>query len=144
MKPSEIGALPLFRNVPRSRRAEVASLVDRVTVPAGMVLARQGALAHEFFVIIDGNVDVMRDGRVVAELGPGEFFGEIALVGDPHRTATVVAASDLDVAVLARREFRTMLARFPDFASTVLSTASRRLVASLREIEAKPRSAMAS
>jgi CRP-like cAMP-binding protein len=73
----------------------------------------------------------------VARLGAGDFFGEIALIGDPHRTATVVAASDVELAVLTRREFRTLLARFPAFASTVLSTASRRVVASLREVEAR-------
>jgi CRP-like cAMP-binding protein len=115
----------------------VAQRADRVTVPAGRVLTRQGSIANEFFVIIGGIVDVVRDGRAVARLGPGDFFGEIALVGDPHRTATVVAASDLDVAVLTRRDFRTLLARFPEFASTVLATASRRVVASLRELEAR-------
>ena len=137
MTTSEIAALPVFRSVPRSRRAEVAQLADRIRVPAGRILARQGAVGNEFVVIIHGIADVMRDGRVVAELGPGDFFGEIALVGDPHRTATVVAASDLDVAVVGRREFRTLLARFPEFASTVLTTASRRVVASLRDVESR-------
>jgi CRP-like cAMP-binding protein len=137
MTTSEIAELPVFRNVPRSRRAEVAQRADRVTLPAGRVLARQGSVAHEFFVIIGGLVDVVRDGRTVARLGAGDFFGEIALIGDPHRTATVVAASDVELAVLTRREFRTLLARFPAFASTVLSTASRRVVASLREVEAR-------
>ena len=132
MSTNEICALPLFLDAPRSRRAELARLADRITVPAGKVLARQGALAHEFFVIVDGIVDVIRDGHVVAVLGPGDFFGEIALIGDPRRTATVVAASDVDLTVLGRREFRTMLSRFPDIASTILSTASRRLVADSR------------
>ena len=136
MNTTEIAALPVFRDVPRKHRIEVAQRADRVTVPAGRILTRQGSVAHEFFVIIDGIVDVIRDGCAVARLGPGDFFGEIALVGDPHRTATVVAASDLDVAVLTRREFRTLLARFPAFACTVLSMASRRVVASLREVEA--------
>jgi CRP/FNR family cyclic AMP-dependent transcriptional regulator len=135
MTTTEIAALPVFSAVPRAHRIEVAQRTDRVSVPAGRILTRQGSVAHEFFVIVDGVVDVIRDGRVVARLGPGDFFGEIALVGDPHRTATVVAASNLDVAVLTRREFRTLLARFPEFASTVLSTASRRVVASLREVE---------
>ena len=137
MTTSEIAELPVFRDVPRFRRTEVARRADRVVVPAGRVLARQGSVAHEFFVIIGGLVDVVRDGRTVARLGPGDFFGEIALIGDPHRTATVVAASDVELAVLTRREFRTLLARFPEFASTVLSTASRRVVASLREVEAR-------
>ena len=64
-------------------------------------------------MILDGVADVIRDGRPVAALGPGDFFGEIALVGPPFRTATVVARSELDLAVVARREFRTLLRRFP-------------------------------
>ncbi len=136
MSTDEIRAIPLFRTAPRSRRAELARLADRITVPAGQVLARQGALAHEFFVIIDGIVDVIRDGEVVAVLGPGDFFGEIALCGDPRRTATVVTASEVDLTVIARREFRTMIARFPEIASTILMTASRRLATDIRYAEA--------
>jgi len=135
MTTSEITALPLFDDIPRSHRAELARLADRISVPAGRVIARQGELAHEFFVIIDGDVDVMRDGELVNALTAGDFFGEIALVGDPHRTATVVATSDVELAVLGRREFRTMLARCPDVAATVLASASRRVVASLRALE---------
>jgi len=133
---TEIRATPLFRDAPRSRQRELASLVDRITQPAGKVLTRQGELAHEFFIINDGTAEVIRDGQVVAELGPGDFFGEIALLGDPHRTATVVAAAEVDLTVLARREFRTMLSRFPEIASTILSTASRRLVTNIRLTEA--------
>ena len=69
-------------------------------------------------------------------LGPGDFFGEIGLIGQPFRTATVVARSRVDLAVLPRREFRTMLARFPNLAAAVLSTGRRRIASSLREIEA--------
>jgi CRP/FNR family cyclic AMP-dependent transcriptional regulator len=132
----EIRAITLFDKIPGRRRTEVARLADRITVPAGKVITRQGDLAHEFFVIINGVADVIRDGRRVAQLGGGDFFGEIGLVGKPFRTATVVARSDLDVAVIARREFHTILRRFPDFASTVLSAGSRRIVATLQQIEA--------
>ncbi len=114
MHKSEVRTIPLFEAVPRARRAEAARVIDRLTVSAGKVLIRQGELAHEFFVILDGVADVVRDGRLVAVLGPGDFFGEIALVGAPFRTATVVARSELDLAVVARREFRTLLRRFPD------------------------------
>lgn len=136
MSPNEISAIPLFRDLGRSGRAELAKLVDRVTAPAGKVIARQGATAHEFFVILDGTVDVLRNGRVVTTLGPGEFFGEIALMEDPRRTATIVAASDVDLAVIGRREFHSMLSRFPELASTLLATATRRVVADLRAAEA--------
>ena len=137
MHKSEVRTIPLFEAVPRARRAEAARVIDRLTVSAGKVLIRQGELAHEFFVILDGVADVVRDGRLVAVLGPGDFFGEIALVGAPFRTATVVARSELDLAVVARREFRTLLRRFPDLAATVLSAGRARVVSALREVEAR-------
>ena len=136
MHTDDVRTIPLFETVPRSRRAEVARLADRITVPAGTFLIRQGELAHEFFVILEGSAHVIRDERVVAVLGPGDFFGEIALVGHPIRTATVVAHSQLELAVLTRREFRTLLSRFPDLASAVLSAGRKRVVSTLREVEA--------
>ena len=137
MHTSEVQLTPLFQTVPRRRRGEVAQLADRLTVSAGSVLIRQGELAHEFFVIIDGVASVICDGRPVRSLGPGDFFGEIGLVGKPYRTATVIAESDLDVLVLGRREFRTLLSRFPDVASDVLCAGRMRVVSTLREVESR-------
>ena len=136
MTTHEIRTIPLFEDVPRARRNELASFADRLTVPAGRVLTRQGELAHEFFLLLDGVADVIRDGHRVATAGPGDFVGEIGLLGDPIRTATVVAATEVDLVVFARREFRTMLQRNPGVASTILMTASRRIAAMLRELEA--------
>jgi CRP-like cAMP-binding protein len=136
MTKQEIQAIPLFQDVPRVRRNELASFADRLTVPAGRALTRQGELAHEFFLIVDGLAEIVRDGHRVAIAGPGDFVGEIGLLGDPIRTATVTAATELDLVVFARREFRTMLNRNPEVASTILMTASRRIAAMLRELEA--------
>ena len=137
MTADEIRAIPLFENVPRRRRANVARLFDWVTVPAGKVVTEEGDFAREFFVILDGSAEVIRDGQHVAVLGPGDFFGEIGLVTE-RRMATVVAASDLDVAVVARREFLTLAKYSPDVASTVLSTGNRRVVAALRQAHGTP------
>lgn len=137
MRTDTIPSLPLFASVPRRRREEIGSLADEVAVGAGTVLVRQGDLAHEFFVVLDGEVDVLRDGRHVATMSRGEFFGEIALVGSPFRTATVVARTDARLVVLARREFRTMIRRFPEVASVVLSAGQRRVASTLRAVEAR-------
>ena len=133
---TEIRAIPLFRDAPaHAKRARELRRPDHATrwkspdAPRG---ARPRVLHHQR----RDRRRAYRDGHVVAELGPGEFFGEIALLGDPHRTATVVATSDVDLTVLARREFRTMLSRFPEIASTILATASRRLAADIRLTEA--------
>lgn len=129
----DVQRTPLFRSVPRRRRGEVAQAADRLTVSAGSVLIRQGDLAHEFFVILEGSASVLCDDRPIRALGPGDFFGEIGLVGQPYRTATVVADSDLDVLVLGRREFRTIIARFPAVASAVLEAGRMRALSTLRE-----------
>jgi CRP/FNR family transcriptional regulator, cyclic AMP receptor protein len=136
MHESEIPLSPLFQSVPRRRRGEVAQATDRLVIRAGSTVIRQGELAHEFFVILDGTATVIRDGRSVGVLRTGDFFGEIALVGQPYRTATVVADTDLDVLVMSRRAFRTILSRFPDFASTVLQAGRIRVVSTLRQVEA--------
>ncbi len=127
---------PFLDTVPRRRRDELARATDRVTVPAGTALIRQGELAHEFFVILEGVVDVTRDGRHLQTLGPGDFFGEIGLLGPPFRTATVIARSELCLAVVARREFRTLLRRFPKLASVVLSAGRVRVASTPGEVEA--------
>jgi CRP-like cAMP-binding protein len=131
----EIRAIPLFESVSRRRRKSVARLFDRITLPAGRAITVEGESAREFFVIIDGNADVLRDGRSIAALGAGDFFGEIGLVGE-RRTATVIATSDLDVAVITRRDFHQLIAECPEVASTVLSTGSKRTVALLRHVAA--------
>ena len=138
MTTAEITAIPLFDVIPRRRRAEVARFADRVTVPVGRTLTRQGELAHEFFVILEGVAEVECDGRLVATLGAGDFAGELGLLGRPFRTATVRARSELEVVVLGRREFHHLVRRFPEFASAVLSAANRRLVRSLRLAEGSP------
>ena len=133
MNAQEVATVPLFQEAPRARCIQVAQLAHRLGVPAGKGLAREGELASEFFVIMDGTASVLRDGEVVRQLHPGDFFGEIALVGKPYRTATVVANSEMEIVVMPRHEFRTMLARFPRIAATVLTSASRRIVSDLQE-----------
>jgi drug/metabolite transporter (DMT)-like permease len=96
-------------------------------VPAGSGLLRQGGPADAFFVIERGRVSVTRDGREVAELGPGEFFGELALLDGGRRTATVVAETDLRVRVISGREFGRMLRKLPTLAAAVRGAAGRRL-----------------
>ncbi len=136
MTTAEIQSIPLFDAIPSWDRASAARHADRVTIPAGRTLTRQGELADEFFVILDGTAEVECDGQLVGQLGTGDFLGELGLLGSPFRTATVRAQSELEVAVLGRREFRYLLRRFPEFASTVLLAASRRMARSVRLAEA--------
>jgi CRP/FNR family cyclic AMP-dependent transcriptional regulator len=97
----------------------VARWADVVEVSEGYQLLSQGRLPHEFFVILEGNANVERGSQPLAELGPGDFFGEIALLEDDRRTATVVAASPMRLMVMTTREFDSMCREFPVVAGRI-------------------------
>jgi CRP-like cAMP-binding protein len=127
MHPNAIASIPLFSPVPRRKRDLLARLADAVDVPAGQSLTTQGGHAGEFFVVVAGTADVLRDDSLVGTVGPGDFFGEVGLLGRGWtRTATVVATSPMRLLVLARNEFRELLATFPAIAGPILHTAARR------------------
>ena len=127
MNPSAVSTIPLFAPVSRRHRDDVACLVDEVEVPAGVRLTRQGGYAQEFFVVVAGAAEVCRDGEHVAALRDGDFFGEVGLLGAGWtRSASVVAASPMRLLVLARREFRDLLARFPEVAAPIVRAAAER------------------
>jgi CRP/FNR family transcriptional regulator, cyclic AMP receptor protein len=127
MHPSDISSIPLFSGVPRRKRGALARLADAVDVPAGEGLTAEGGHAREFFVVVSGTADVLRDGRLVGTVGPGDFFGEVGLLGRGWtRTATVVATSPMRLLVLARQEFRELLATFPTIAGPIVHAAQQR------------------
>jgi drug/metabolite transporter (DMT)-like permease len=114
--------------LPRSERRRLAGVADVVEVPAGRRLLSQGAPADAFFLIERGRASVRQGDRHIAELGPGDFFGELALLGGGTRTASVVAASEMRVRVVAEPEFASTMRSLPTLARSVRDTASRRLV----------------
>jgi CRP-like cAMP-binding protein len=106
-----------------------AGLGTSVDLCPGTRLTAEGAPGSEFFIVHAGHVAVQRQGREVAVLGPGDHFGEIALLHPrARRTATVVAADDLRVQVFDRREFSTLLDRDPAFGGRILRHAVERLL----------------
>jgi CRP/FNR family cyclic AMP-dependent transcriptional regulator len=96
-------------------------------VEEGKVLTREGKSGSEFFVIVDGEVSVTKNGQEIRTLGPGDFFGEIALLEDTPRTATVVAKTPLRFFVLTRQSFRSMLAHQPELEQKVLAALAERV-----------------
>jgi CRP-like cAMP-binding protein len=100
---------------------------------AGKVLARQGEIGREFLILLEGQVEVARDGKIIAVRGPGDFIGEIALLDNRPRTATVTARTDVVVEVLNRGEFASLLAEAPELSAQVMATMARRLAALDRE-----------
>lgn len=120
---------PLFEGLSRKELVELARISDDLEVPAGKVLCREGEVGHEFFVIIDGEVDVTRKGKRLATRGAGEFIGEIALLEETRRTATVTAKTPLRLFVLTRSDFRRLVNENRNVEGKVMRTLARRVVA---------------
>jgi CRP/FNR family cyclic AMP-dependent transcriptional regulator len=120
--------VPLFAGCSKAELRELAVVADEIDLREGRTLVREGQRGREFFVLVDGTVRVSRKGRKLAELGPGDWFGEIALLTDTPRTATVTATTPIRVLVLTDRAFRRVVEWMPSIALKVLSTVGQRLV----------------
>jgi CRP-like cAMP-binding protein len=127
-KVQALKAAPLFEDLSRKELVQLERVCEDLEVEPGKVLCKEGQTGHEFFVIVDGKVQVTRKGRRVATLGSGDFVGEIALVTEVPRTAT--AETPVRLFVLARREFHAMLDQNPKVERKVLRALGRRLAAS--------------
>jgi CRP/FNR family cyclic AMP-dependent transcriptional regulator len=126
-KATALGRAPLFQNLARAELVALAKLTEDLEVGDGKVLAREGEIGQEFFVIVDGEVVVTKDGKEVRRLGPGDFFGEIALIWEsPRRTATVAAAGPVRFFVLTRQAFRGLIDHHPDIEGKVLEALEER------------------
>lgn len=123
--------VPLFSLCDDKELQEIASLADITDVAEGEALTREGAQGHEFFVIEEGAARVTIGDREVAVLGPGEFVGEMALLDEGPRVATVTATSPLRVFVLSSQAFSSLLDRYPSVARKVM----RGMAGRLREAE---------
>lgn len=120
-------SLPLFSKCSDDELSQIDQLADEVTVPAGRTVTTEGELGNEFLIIRAGEAEVSRDGNLVARLGPGDFFGELALLDGFVRTATVVAASDLTMEVIDRRGFTTLLEDVPSLSRALVRALAHRL-----------------
>jgi CRP/FNR family transcriptional regulator, cyclic AMP receptor protein len=119
--------VPLFAGCSKSELRELAKTADELDIREGTVLTREGRTAKEFFVLVDGTAQVTKKGNEIAELKAGDWFGEIALITDSPRTATVTATSPVDVLVITDRRFRTVVETMPSIALKVLSCVGERL-----------------
>jgi CRP/FNR family transcriptional regulator, cyclic AMP receptor protein len=118
----------LFEGLSRKQLVQLARMSEDLEVPAGKVLCKEGEVGQEFFVIIDGEVEVTRNGERLATRGAGEFFGEIALLEQTRRMATVTARTPLRFFVLTRRDFRQLIHDNPGVELKVLQAVARRLI----------------
>ena len=114
MDAGKLDGVPLFASLPADARSELAEHLNETEVESGKHLVDQGDKSYNLFVILDGRAEVYRDGTSVAELGPGDFFGEMGTVGDTERSASVVATKRLRVAALGARDVQRLRESAPE------------------------------
>jgi CRP-like cAMP-binding protein len=131
MDEHSLRSVPLFESLSSDERRTIAQHADEIEVPEGTELVRQGEFAYEFFVLEEGTADVVRDGELVAELGPGDFLGEMGIVGKVVRNATVVTTSPARAIVMTEQAFRSMRTLNPAVAERIEAAVKERSAALL-------------
>lgn len=126
-KLDHLRTVPLFSRMGTSELERVGQLADEIEVGLDSILAEQGTIGHEFFFVLSGRVVVLDGHTPIATLGPGEFFGEIALLESVPRTATVRAEGIVRVLVIGHREFHALMDEFPSVRAAVLDAVADRL-----------------
>lgn len=114
--------VPLFSSCSNRELQKIARAADEITVDEGREIVTQGATGHEAFIIIDGTARVVRNDQEIATMGPGDYFGELALLDGGPRTASVVATSPMTLLVLGQREFAGLIDEVPGLAHKILTS----------------------
>ena len=127
-------SIPLFSKVSKKGIRAIAQAATEVDVPAGRTLVAEGEFGRHMYVIVSGTVDVTREGKSLAQLGPGDFFGELAFLDGAVRSATVTAKTDATVVVLGPREMDIIIEREPVVAKRLLEAMAQRIRRSERSI----------
>ena len=126
-KLEHLRTVPLFAHMGRSELQRLGQLTDEIEVGLDRVVAEQGEIGHEFFFVLDGRLMVLDGHRPIATMGPGDFFGEIALLDGRPRTATVRAEGITRLLVIGHREFHALMDEFPSVRTAVLDAVAERL-----------------
>ncbi|HEV2059786.1 MAG TPA: cyclic nucleotide-binding domain-containing protein [Solirubrobacteraceae bacterium] len=126
MDEKKLKSVPLFASLPKQDRRRIAQVADEIDADAGEELVREGRFAYEFIVIQEGQAEVTRDGQRVAQLGPGDFLGEIAALERGTRTATVVTTSPASLIVMTARDLRRLADSIPALGDSIHATAQER------------------
>jgi CRP/FNR family cyclic AMP-dependent transcriptional regulator len=105
----------------------IRKALEEVIVPAGRMLTEQGTIGREFFLIVEGQASVKRNNRKVATLGPGQYFGELALLDRRPRSASVISDTEMELLVLGQRQFNAVLDAVPALSRKLLAATATRL-----------------
>ena len=119
MDEAHLESIPLFAGLSRKERRMVAQRADEVDIDAGREIVREGDFPYEFFAIQEGTAEVKRGDQHLAEIGPGDFFGEMGLIDDAPRNASVIARSPVSAVVMTGQAFRQIDREFPEVSKTI-------------------------
>ena len=126
-KALDLKSIWLFSGCSTSELRKIRSSLDELVVPAGKVLVEEGRIGLECFLIVSGSATVSRNGKTVVTLGPGGYFGELALLDRRPRSATVVSDTEMDVLVLSQRQFNSVLQAVPSISRKMLAAMANRV-----------------
>ncbi|GAC1363856.1 MAG: hypothetical protein NVSMB4_19990 [Acidimicrobiales bacterium] len=124
---AHLRAVPMFQVCTDKELLLIAKLGEELPVKTGEAVVAEGTIGHEFYVLVSGKAEVTRTGRCVATLGPGDYFGELALLDPQPRTATVSMLSDGEVIEVSQREFWQLLTDVPALSRKLLQGMARRM-----------------
>jgi CRP-like cAMP-binding protein len=123
---AELAAIPLFSSLTQPELEELATWFDAKSAAEGVTLIGEGASGYSFFVLLDGKAVVTCDGSELSRLGPGDFFGEIAILGDGRRTATVTTTTPARLLVMFGTDFRQLQQAKPEIAAQLEAAMNER------------------
>ncbi len=126
-KLQHLAQVKMFSSLNKKELTMISRAADVITVKDGVEIVREGTYGHDFYLIVSGAATVRRNGRKVADLGPGSYFGELSLLDNGPRSATVVADGDTELAVIGRREFMGVLDQVPAVTHKLLVNMATRL-----------------
>jgi CRP/FNR family transcriptional regulator, cyclic AMP receptor protein len=126
-----VAGVPLFSSLSTSELRDVVRLMDEIDIPAGRTIIHEGRTGGECFIVVDGMVEIRRDGERIAEVGPGDIVGELALLDKKPRSASAVTSTETRLLVLAPAEFRTLLSHHPGVREKIEASARERRSADL-------------
>lgn len=122
-----LGQIDLFADLTKKERVEIERIMTPIYIKAGREFIKEGSVGREAFIILEGDATVWRHGRLVTHVGPGSFLGEMAVLAGTPRSATVRAETDMELEVLSRSEFGTLLDDMPSVAKKLLVASIKRL-----------------
>ena len=117
----KIAEVPMFSGLSDRELRTLAQRAEQVSVPKGAAVVTEGEIGREFFVLLSGGAKVTRNGRTLRKLGPGDSFGELALIAGTPRGATVTTTEPSEIMVLLRRDFLVLLDEFPRMTRKILT-----------------------